>query len=128
MSGSDGSASLPRKMLSTLSASSEAASQGVTRASIALQSLHEQSELARHWHVCRARCCRFGIAAAIGNRIDERRFGNAILAEDVARQILNLSAAAGHAPRLPGAGEAVLTAQDAVDLLRLEARKLFRRR
>ena len=35
--------------------------------------------------------------------------------------------ATGHAPGLPGAGEAILIAQHAIDLLRVEARELHRR-
>ena len=38
-----------------------------------------------------------------------------------------MSAATGHAPGLPGAGKPILTAQHAVDLLRVEAGELFRR-
>src|SRR5262249_22637104 len=58
---------------------------------------------------------------------DEWALCVAVLAEHVACEVLNLSSPAGHASGLPGASEAVLTSQHPVDLLRLEARKLFRR-
>ena len=66
-----------------------------------------------------------GVAAAVGDRIDERGFRGTILAEDITGEILNLRPAAGHASGLPGAGEAILAAQHAIDLLRVEARELF---
>ena len=86
---------------------------------------HEQGQLTRRRHVDRLRRGQRGVAAAVGDRIDERRFCGAVLAEDVAREILNLRAAAGHAAGLPSAGEAILATQHAIDLLRLEAGELF---
>ena len=89
---------------------------------------HEQSKLARRRHVAGARRDQRGVAAAVSDRIDERRLGGAVLAEDVAGEILDLRPAAGKAPGLSGAGEPILVAQHAVDLLRRQARELFRRR
>ena len=139
MSGRVGSRSLARKISRTFSAPSDAASQGVIRASIALQS-HQTNTFPgpamRAGRTSRASlratgtstgsaAASVGVAAAVGDRVDQRRFRGAVLAEDVAGQILNLRAAAGHAPSLASAGEAILTAQHAIDLLRLEAGELF---
>ena len=98
MSGRVGSRSLARKISRTFSAPSDAASQGVIRASIADQSdqtntfpgpgneggTDDKGELARHRHVDRLRRGQRGVAAAVGDRIDERGFRGTILAEDVA--------------------------------------------
>ena len=67
-----------------------------------------------------------GIAAAVGDHIDERSLRGAVLAEDIAGQVVNLRPARAHASGLPGAGEAILTTQHAVDLLRIDAGELFR--
>ena len=88
---------------------------------------HEQGKLARRRHVERARRDQRGVAAAVSDRIDERCLRGAVLAEDIAREVLDLRPAAGNAPGLSGAGEAILVAQHAVDLLRSQARELFRR-
>src|SRR5262249_16357981 len=66
------------------------------------------------------------MAAASPDCIDERAFRGAIFAEHIPRQVLDLRATASHAAGLPGASEAVLTPQHAVDLLRFEACELFR--
>jgi hypothetical protein len=53
---------------------------------------HQQRKLARHRHVGRRSRRKVGMAAAVGDCIDERRLRAAILAEDVAREIVNLRA------------------------------------
>ena len=87
---------------------------------------HEQGELARRRHVDRARRDQRRVAAAVGDRIDERRFRGTVVAEHIAGEIVNLRPARTQAPGLSGAGETILAAQHAIDLLRVEARELFR--
>ena len=67
------------------------------------------------------------MAAAVGDHVDELGLVRAILAEDVAAQVLQLDALARGAAGLPGAGETILIANDAVDLLRDDAGKFLRR-
>ena len=62
-----------------------------------------------------------GMAAAVGDHVDELGLVRAILAEDVTAQVLDLDALARGAAGLPGAGETILIANDAVDLLRDDA-------
>ena len=139
MSGRDGSRSLARKISRTFSAPGEAASHGVTRASIADQSrpnkyfprpgneggTHDKGQLARWRHVDRIRRGQLVIATAVGDRIDERSLRGAVLAEHIAGQVVDLSSARAHAAGLPGAGEAILTTQHAINLLRIDAGELF---
>ena len=49
---------------------------------------HEQGQLARHRHVDRLRRGQRGVAAAVGDRIDERRLLGAVLAEDIAGEVV----------------------------------------
>ena len=86
----------------------------------------DKGQLARDRHVDRVRRGQLGVAAAVGDRVDERSLRGAVLAEDITGQILNLRPARAHASGLPGAGEAILIAQHAVDLLRIDAGELFR--
>ena len=86
----------------------------------------DKGQLAGRRHLDRLRRDKVGVAAAVGDRIDQRGFRGAILAENIAGEILDLRAATSHAACLPGAGEAILTAQHAVDLLRVEAGELQR--
>ena len=85
----------------------------------------EKGQLARCRHVDGSAATSVGVAAAVGDRIDERRFRGTILAEDITGEILNLRSAAGQAPGLPGAGKTILIAQHAIDLLRVKARELL---
>jgi hypothetical protein len=53
----------------------------------------EQGKLARRGHVDRARRDQLAIAAALGDRVDERRFRGTVVAEHVAGEIVNLRSA-----------------------------------
>ena len=72
---------------------------------------HEQGELARYRHVDGLRRGKVGIAAAVGDHVDERGLVRAVLAEDVAAQVLQSDALARGAAGLPGAGETILIAK-----------------
>ena len=63
--------------------------------------------------------------AAVGDRVDQRRLG---VAHGVAGQVLDLDSLGGHAAGLAGAGETILIANDAADLLARDAREFLRRR
>src|SRR5262245_66033728 len=67
------------------------------------------------------------MAAAVGDHVDEPGLIRTMLAEDVPAQVLQLNPLARRSACLPGAGEAVLIANDAVDLLRGKAGKFLRR-
>ena len=86
----------------------------------------DKSQLARRRHVDRARRDQVGIAAAVGDRIDERSLRGAVLAEDIAGQVVNLRPARAQTSGLPGASKAILATQHAIDLLRIDAGELFR--
>ena len=55
----------------------------------------DKGQLARHRHVERLRRGQRGVAAAIGDRIDQRSFRGAIRAENITGEILNLRPFAG---------------------------------
>ena len=85
----------------------------------------DKGQLARGRHVDRIRRDQVGIAAAVGDRIDERSLRAAVLAEDITGQVVNLRPARAQPSGLPGAGKPILTAKHAVDLLRIDAGELF---
>ena len=63
--------------------------------------------------------------AAVGDRVDQRRLD---VAQGVAGQVLDLDSFGRHATGLAGAGETILIADDAADLLARDAGEFLRRR